>query len=207
MKQLVNNYYNQSLVPAPVISYPSVSVDATTNATTGCMEWYFTLSGDSCDDICQSFDIPYWAFQEWNPVLGSACNLWADTSYCVYGPNGDEVYYGEAPTATSTGGFPGPTQTGIVAGCTEWYLAQAGDECSLIAGNYSISLAEFYAWNPAVGSSRQYLVPGDAYGAATRGHYQRARRPRLRRRASRHHLPQVPSRQCECRISRLLVLL
>ena len=161
--QYCGSFYNQSLVPPSVISYAPVPVDATANATTQCLEWYFAVSGDSCDSICQEYDMPYWAFQEWNPALGSACNLLANTSYCVWGPDGDEVYYGETSTATITGGPPGPTQTGIVSGCTEWYLAQAGDECGYIAGNYSISLAQFYAWNPAVGSSCQYLVPGDAY--------------------------------------------
>ena len=127
------------------------------------MEWYTTEDNDACDTICQEYNIPYWALQEWNPALGPSCAIWANSSYCVYGPGAEDMYYGENSTTTTTGGAPGPTQTGIVAGCTEWYVAQTNDECGWIAGNYSISLAQFYAWNPAVGDSCQFLVPGDAY--------------------------------------------
>ncbi|KAK3946556.1 hypothetical protein QBC32DRAFT_225880 [Pseudoneurospora amorphoporcata] len=33
----------------------------------------------------------------------------------------------------------------------------SGDQCGTIATRYSISLANFYSWNPAVGSSCQTL--------------------------------------------------
>lgn len=54
-------------------------------------------------------------------------------------------------STTTTGGAPGPTQTGIVAGCEEWYVVKANDTCTGITKQYSISQAQFYAWNPAIG--------------------------------------------------------
>ena len=41
----------------------------------------------------------------------------------------------------------------MVSGCTVFYEAQSGDGCYDIAVEYGITLAEFYAWNPAVGSA------------------------------------------------------
>lgn len=62
---------------------------------------------------------------------------------------------------SSTGAPPAPTQSGIVAHCLEWYVAQTNDSCTAIASAYSITLAQFNAWNPAVGGkySRIILYP------------------------------------------------
>ena len=37
--------------------------------------------------------------------------------------------------------------------CDEFHLVETGDECSTIADQYSIALADFYSWNPVVGTS------------------------------------------------------
>lgn len=52
---------------------------------------------------------------------------------------------------TTNGGAPGPTQTGIFPGCEEWYIVKANDTCTSITKQYSISQAQFYAWNLAIG--------------------------------------------------------
>ncbi|KAI1428201.1 hypothetical protein F5Y12DRAFT_711518 [Xylaria sp. FL1777] len=46
-----------------------------------------------------------------------------------------------------------PVQTGMVSDCDEFYLVRSGDSCANIAFVEGISLTNFYAWNPAVGSS------------------------------------------------------
>jgi hypothetical protein len=43
-----------------------------------------------------------------------------------------------------------------VANCEEWYVVKSGDECGTIATAYNISLAQFYAWNPAVGNESTF---------------------------------------------------
>ncbi|CAI7618980.1 unnamed protein product [Penicillium viridicatum] len=81
------------------------------------------------------------------------------------GPGWEDVVYNDAsltPT-TTTGGAPGPTQTGIVAGCEEWHVVKANDTCPGIAKQYSISQAQFYAWNPAIGADCIDLEIDDAY--------------------------------------------
>jgi hypothetical protein len=69
--QYCGSFYNQSMVPPPLpIAYVPVPSDATANATTECLEWYTTEDNDACGTICQDYNIPYWALQEWNPALG-----------------------------------------------------------------------------------------------------------------------------------------
>lgn len=47
---------------------------------------------------------------------------------------------------------PSPIQEGMVANCNNFYLVKASDGfCGDIATKNGISLANFYAWNPAVG--------------------------------------------------------
>lgn len=42
-------------------------------------------------------------------------------------------------------------------------LLLSGKYCGDLASDNGISLEQFYAWNPAVGDSCQYLVGGDYY--------------------------------------------
>lgn len=77
----------------------------------------------------------------------------------------------------------GPTASGEVAGCLEYYTVQSGDSCSSIETTYDILFSQFYAWNPSstshnlrdqisrqswltkfpVGSNCQSLWLGEAY--------------------------------------------
>lgn len=45
-----------------------------------------------------------------------------------------------------------PTQPNISPKCNAFHLVVAGDGCWAIANTYKISLADFYTWNPSVGS-------------------------------------------------------
>lgn len=49
----------------------------------------------------------------------------------------------------------------MVSTCDEFYMVASGDSCSVVASDNGISLTDFYAWNPAVGSSCAYLDVGD----------------------------------------------
>jgi hypothetical protein len=52
---------------------------------------------------------------------------------------------------------PSPVQTGIVSNCDAFYEVESGNDCNPIVALYDLTLGEFYDWNPAVGSSCQYL--------------------------------------------------
>lgn len=74
-----------------------------------------------------------------------------------------------APSTTVTGSASRTTistegtQTGVVAGCRKFHTVQKGDDCPSIESDYDITFAEFYAWNPSVGSTCTNLWLGWAY--------------------------------------------
>lgn len=111
--------------------------------------------------------------------LGTSCEMLPDLYYCVqvnfitgtYLPSSYLVASSSGvalagfsyiptltPSLTSTPtssalSTPSPIQTGMVSDCDEFYLVVSGDDCATIASGYDISLTDFYAWNPAVGST------------------------------------------------------
>ena len=72
--------------------------------------------------------------------------------------------------AAVTASAPAPTGTGTVSGCTEWYVVQSGDYCSLIATKFGLDVNVFMSWNPSVNApSCSSLILGWAYCVATTG--------------------------------------
>ncbi|KAJ5547103.1 hypothetical protein N7494_004688 [Penicillium frequentans] len=130
-----------------------------TGMTTSCDVFYFVKVNDECDTIAAEYDITIAEFYAWNPAVGSDCStLELGTYVCV-----DTIGSIANATATSTSSIstPSPIQTGITSSCDEFYLVVSGDECAAIASKYNITVAEFYSWNPAVGSSCANLDVGD----------------------------------------------
>ncbi|RPA93363.1 hypothetical protein L873DRAFT_1581791, partial [Choiromyces venosus 120613-1] len=102
-----------------------------------CNKWTLVNSGDTCYSIATANGISLSTFLAWNPAAGSDCSgLWSGYYAC-----------------TGTGPTPSPTQGGSPSRCNKWYLVASGDTCAGIASSQGISLANFYAWNPAVGST------------------------------------------------------
>lgn len=54
----------------------------------------------------------------------------------------------------------------MTSGCTQFYEAVANDSCAGIAASYNITLTEFYAWNPDVGTSCTALWANEWYCVA-----------------------------------------
>lgn len=48
---------------------------------------------------------------------------------------------------------PTPIREGTVSNCSKFYFVKEGDECGRIATANGITLAQFVAWNPTVGST------------------------------------------------------
>ncbi|KAH0531134.1 hypothetical protein TsFJ059_000005, partial [Trichoderma semiorbis] len=65
-----------------------------------------------------------------------------------------------ASSQTVTWATPTPTQKGMVAGCSWFYLVQGGNDCYDIAQEAEISLDSLYSMNPALGSSCTGLLAG-----------------------------------------------
>jgi LysM repeat protein len=81
-------------------------------------------------------------------VNSNCTNLLLGEAYCVQGP-----------TQVTP---PAPTQSGTAANCNKYYTVQSGDSCSGIETQYSITFAQLYQWNPAIGSNCQSLLIGYA---------------------------------------------
>lgn len=73
-----------------------------------------------------------------------------------------------APVSTPT-----PFQPGMIGNCSKFHLVVESDTCSSIATAAGIALSDFYAWNPAVGSSCATMLAKNnvcvGVGAGARG--------------------------------------
>ncbi|KAI0903549.1 hypothetical protein F4823DRAFT_269713 [Ustulina deusta] len=137
-----------------------------TGTVSNCDDFYLVRSGDSCANIASAEGISLSNFYAWNPAVGTTCaDLEAGVYVCIglQGSAPTQTITTLKPTSTTTGNgiaTPTPVQTGMVSDCDEFYLVRGGDSCSNIASVEGISLANFYAWNPAVGSSCAGLEAG-----------------------------------------------
>ncbi|KAI7971865.1 hypothetical protein EIK77_007464 [Talaromyces pinophilus] len=134
-----------------------------------CDSFYLVVSGDECGTIATNEGISLADFYSWNPAVGTSCQYLDLGDYVCVGVETCSASSCSTITTTSTtptatgNGIPTPTpyQTGMATNCDKFYQVVSGDECGIIATNEGISLADFYSWNPAVGTSCQYLDLGD----------------------------------------------
>ncbi|KAE9375150.1 carbohydrate-binding module family 50 protein [Stipitochalara longipes BDJ] len=133
------------------------------NMVSGCTGFYEAVSGDTCSGIATKYSIALNSFYTWNPDVGTTCSaLWANEWYCVAGPTITTT--SSSTKTTSTGvATPTPHQPNMVSGCKTFYEAVSGDTCSGIATKYSITLSNFYTWNPDVGTSCSALWANEWY--------------------------------------------
>lgn len=139
----------------------------------GCTQWFKAML--SCEAHLDALHMTVAALYEYNPSVGAECTGYVlGTYYCWStsqdgsvpddGSGGSPTTTTAAPPTTTTTTSPGvatptPTQAGMVAGCTSFYLVASGDGCWAIANGHGISLDDFYAWNPAVGTDCKDLWP------------------------------------------------
>ncbi|PWY70846.1 hypothetical protein BO94DRAFT_609132 [Aspergillus sclerotioniger CBS 115572] len=133
-------------------------------STEDCSYWIAYIEHATCELIEEVYQITAAQFEEWNPIVtevGSGCEMLPGLYYCV---QIDFIYpsttvAASSPAATTTtsaassSDTPLPIQTGMVSDCDEFHLVVSGDDCASIASDFGISLADFYAWNPAVGDT------------------------------------------------------
>ncbi|PPJ50654.1 hypothetical protein CBER1_05262 [Cercospora berteroae] len=135
----------------------------------------FFNQGETCASIASFWGVSEQNFISWNPIVGSDCsNLIEGNSYCVEA-NGTPTSTSSSPVSTSTLSSsstqttstatgpttPSPTQGGLTSDCRRFYLVESGDFCQAIVDEFgTFSLSQFYAWNPAVGSSCGGLQAG-----------------------------------------------
>ncbi|KAG0137810.1 hypothetical protein HOY82DRAFT_644705 [Tuber indicum] len=149
---------------AQVQSPPS---NAQPGQTADCNQWYYVVPGDTCLGIVDKYPgITLDQFLSWNTGVGSDCTtLWAFSYACVGVGSGTTPTPTITPITTTsvpTGGVskPSPIQDGQPGDCDGWYLAKSSDTCNSISGIYGLTLAEFVAMNPAIGTECKNLYPG-----------------------------------------------
>ncbi|KAJ6084471.1 LysM domain protein [Penicillium sp. IBT 16267x] len=130
-----------------------------TGIISSCNKYYDVVADDSCAAIASTNGITLADFYTWNPAIGTDCaGLWTGYYVCV-GISGSssvtttsttKTATSTAATITATG--PSPQQTGIISTCNKYHDVVEGDTCASIASANGITLANFYAWNPAVGT-------------------------------------------------------
>ncbi|KAK3375533.1 LysM domain-containing protein [Lasiosphaeria ovina] len=114
---------------------------------------------DSCATLAGAWGLNVAGLRALNPTLTTCPRLVAGQSYCVQGsaptstPPSPSPPTTTTPTTTTPAAPLQPTQSGLAANCDTFYLVKTGDTCDAIARKYSISLSDFYNWNPAVGTS------------------------------------------------------
>ncbi|KAK8137866.1 lysM domain-containing protein [Apiospora sp. TS-2023a] len=128
-------------------SAPSPTQDG---LASNCNNFASVKGGDTCFDWAKVHGITPEQLYAWNPVLGlngadCSTKFWSSEYYCI----------GVRPTQTTPVTAPGPTQSGIAPNCNKYAQAQKGDVCDTFAARNSISNAQLYAWNAALGSSGQ----------------------------------------------------
>lgn len=130
-----------------------------TGMTTSCDVFYAVRSGDSCDSVTTEYNIALADFYAWNPAVGTDClSLELGVYVCVDTlESSSSSASATLTTASNTFSTPSPVQTGIPSNCDEFHLVASGDTCQVVADDYDITLAQLYAWNPAVGSSCEDL--------------------------------------------------
>jgi hypothetical protein len=144
-------------MPPTVTTQPS---PVQTGTTGDCRAWYLATGTDDCAFISSIFGTFSPAdFVAWNPAVQADCSaIKKDTYYCV-GVPGTPTTRSTAVQEPTAAPSERPTQEGIAPGCGTFWLVSRTDTCASIAAHNRISVEDFTAWNPAVGSACSGLEP------------------------------------------------
>ncbi|KFY46610.1 hypothetical protein V494_00398 [Pseudogymnoascus sp. VKM F-4513 (FW-928)] len=139
------------------------------NTPADCTLWWNSDDGLSCDTTLLIAGVSVGELTAMNPSIKSCGDWKEDYSYCIESVSGVPTTTsgpGTTPPTTTTTippttttSLPGngittpiPFQPGMTSSCNRFYFVGTNDQCGTIAIAAGISLADFYAWNPAVGS-------------------------------------------------------
>jgi len=152
-----------------------------------CNSWHLVKGGETCNTVLKLYGLTLDVFRQYNPAVSSDCtaNFWADYAYCVgLGPfisststktftsssatvstpysirHPTTTWVITTPTLDDSTWPPTKTQAGQPSYCSNWHPVSGEDDCESIAFSYKtwMSLADFFAWNPAVGTDCTGLV-------------------------------------------------
>jgi hypothetical protein len=130
-----------------------------------CTRWYQTTDDDTCDLIALMFgSFSPVDFRNWNPsVFGDCSGIVPKAWYCVGRPGTPTTRTAGAPSPTHQIPSTRPTQSGISAACTSFWLVGATDTCHSIARQAGISRDDFHSWNRAIATGSCAGLAADYY--------------------------------------------
>ncbi|KAH6995529.1 hypothetical protein BKA56DRAFT_627344 [Ilyonectria sp. MPI-CAGE-AT-0026] len=113
-----------------------------------CNKFHLVKSTTTCTSIEEYYKLPWADFYKWNPAVGSTCTSLLTGYYVCVGVVGFTT-----PTTPDNGiSTPSPIQVGMIKDCNKFHLVKSTTTCVSIQDHYKISFADFYKWNPAIGS-------------------------------------------------------
>lgn len=127
------------------------------NMVKNCEKFHQIKSTTTCTSIESYYNLPLATFLSWNPAVGKDCtalltNYWVCVGVIGWKPT-TTTTTATTTTKPSNGiSTPTPVQPNIVGNCNKFHLVKSTTTCASIQSYYSITLADFIKWNPAVGS-------------------------------------------------------
>ncbi|KAF7556062.1 hypothetical protein G7Z17_g1763 [Cylindrodendrum hubeiense] len=145
------------------------------------MSWGSSVS--ACEKLAQVWEISLPELYNWNPSLNTSspdCAFSEELSYCMAAYRKFNTYTGEpetetqlsstiaaATTTTSTTAEPSstalPIRDGAAEDCKKYYAVVSPQTCQGALDANGLTIAEFYAMNPAIGPECHNLWPDYRY--------------------------------------------
>ncbi|KAF2737440.1 hypothetical protein EJ04DRAFT_395349, partial [Polyplosphaeria fusca] len=116
----------------------------------------------ACERVANAYGVSLDDLTNWNTGLNASasdCSFKSNLRYCAQWYHG----YNDPPVPATPTPVLLPIRDGAIANCTEYVSAFYGWTCDNILETYSISIAQFFSWNPAVGSDCSNLWPNYRY--------------------------------------------
>ncbi|RMZ83680.1 hypothetical protein DV738_g1034, partial [Chaetothyriales sp. CBS 135597] len=135
-------------------------------------DWQTDLSGtdlgSNCNLIASVWDVTLEDLRVWNPSLGDtsdpSCAFASGVRYCA------KYYYGFKTYEEEPGVNPDlPVRDGMAEDCTlaVYVNPSGGQTCQEILDSWELTIAQFYEWNPSVGSDCSGMWAGYQYCVRT----------------------------------------
>ncbi|KAI9642412.1 hypothetical protein NHQ30_009217 [Ciborinia camelliae] len=170
--------FTSAIPEAPIVTAPPIvqlptELPLAADTRTDCYRYFngadfqdsAAIAGTSwlnqCQRVADLYGVSWTDFALWNTGLANIT-----TSACAFDPNArycGKQYVGEQPPESVGPGYEFPIREGAIDTCTEFADVPGDWECTDILAIYELTIAQFYAYNPAVGSDCVGLWPEMAY--------------------------------------------
>ncbi|KAL2795770.1 hypothetical protein BJX66DRAFT_336675 [Aspergillus keveii] len=141
---------------------------STTGVVAGCQKYYTVASGDDCSTIESEFGVTLAQLYDWNPSSTSPLSetihfylpgYLSSIRRNLYEPLArifilrQRALYHHDNNKKNNDNDDVKYQTVIASNCNRYYTVVSGDSCAKIESSYSVTFAQLYEWNPAIGAN------------------------------------------------------